>query len=105
MNGNERQLGQLPPVVARIAESWAALPPHIREAVVTLVDAGLALSDSRHRTITSAEVSSDDALAWQLARQCREIVQSCLREEEWTDADREFFAVISAGKAVLNGDE
>ncbi|KAJ3053072.1 hypothetical protein HK102_011784, partial [Quaeritorhiza haematococci] len=28
------------------------------------------------------------------ARRCRHIIQVCLREEEWTDADREFYLVI-----------
>jgi hypothetical protein len=36
-------------------------------------------------------------LAMRLARQCRRIVQSCLREEEWPEADREFYAVIREG--------
>ena len=35
-----------------------------------------------------------DNVAWRLARECRQIVQGCLREEEWQDADREFFEVI-----------
>jgi hypothetical protein len=30
----------LPPAVARIAEVWPELSPHIREAILTLVDAG-----------------------------------------------------------------
>lgn len=36
-------------------------------------------------------------LARRLARQCRAIVQSCLREEEWLDAEDEFAKVILAG--------
>lgn len=28
------------------------------------------------------------------ARRCRRIIQACLREEEWTDADREFYLII-----------
>ena len=35
--------------------------------------------------------------AVRLAVQCRRIVQGCLREEEWRDADREFYLVIRAG--------
>ena len=35
--------------------------------------------------------------AIRLARRCRCIVQACLREEEWADADREFYAVIREG--------
>jgi hypothetical protein len=33
------------------------------------------------------------AAAIRMARRCRHIVQSCLREEEWADADREFYRV------------
>jgi hypothetical protein len=36
-------------------------------------------------------------LAIRLARACRNIVQSCLREEEWHEADREFYLVIRRG--------
>lgn len=41
------------------------------------------------------------ALAIELARQCRYIVQGCLREEEWIDADREFYMVIREGLEKL----
>lgn len=34
--------------------------------------------------------------ALQIARRCRQIIQGCLREEEWHDADEEFCAVILA---------
>jgi hypothetical protein len=30
----------VPPAVALIAKAWEVLPPHVREAIVTLVDAG-----------------------------------------------------------------
>jgi hypothetical protein len=36
-------------------------------------------------------------IAMRLARQCREIVQTALREEEWADAEEEFRWVILAG--------
>jgi len=32
--------GSLPAAVARVAEAWPSLSPHIREAILTLVDAG-----------------------------------------------------------------
>jgi hypothetical protein len=35
--------------------------------------------------------------ARRMARACRRIVQACLREEEWADADEEFERVILAG--------
>jgi hypothetical protein len=28
-----------------------------------------------------------------IARRCRHIIQACLREEEWGDADREFYRI------------
>ncbi|APW58643.1 hypothetical protein [Paludisphaera borealis] len=31
--------------------------------------------------------------AVRMARRCRHIIQACLREEEWSDADREFYRV------------
>jgi hypothetical protein len=33
------ELDGLPPAVQRMAQAWPSLPPHIREAVLTLVDA------------------------------------------------------------------
>jgi hypothetical protein len=30
-------------------------------------------------------------VAIRIARRCRHAVQACLREEEWADADREFY--------------
>jgi hypothetical protein len=36
-------------------------------------------------------------LAVRLAVACRRIVQACLREEEWVEADREFYFIIRAG--------
>lgn len=35
--------------------------------------------------------------AVRLAVQCRRIIQVCLREEEWIEADREFYRVIREG--------
>ena len=40
-------------------------------------------------------------LAIRLAQQCRRIVQACLREEEWIEADRQFYAVIRTGLESL----
>ncbi len=31
--------------------------------------------------------------AIRIARRCRHIIQACLREEEWGDADREFYLI------------
>lgn len=35
-----------------------------------------------------------EAMARKAARQCRHVIQSCLREEEWRDADNEFHEII-----------
>ncbi len=32
-----------------------------------------------------------------MARRCRHIIQACLREEEWRDADFEFYMIIRDG--------
>jgi len=45
----------------------------------------------------SGDEGEGDELAWRLARQCRNVVQACLREEEWGDADAEFVRIISEG--------
>jgi len=37
------------------------------------------------------------ALAIALARKCRHVVQACLREEEWGEADRCYYEIIRAG--------
>jgi hypothetical protein len=40
--------------------------------------------------------SADPAVhvaAIRIARRCRFTVQACLREEEWSDADREFYVI------------
>ena len=31
--------------------------------------------------------------AIRIARRCRHVIQAVLREEEWTDADREFYRI------------
>ena len=35
--------------------------------------------------------------AVRLAVACRRVVQACLREEEWIEADRQFYLVIREG--------
>jgi len=75
------------PALAQLVEVWPSLPPHIREAILTLVDAaGIKLSGVAGKPRNEA--------AWRAARDCRYVVQGCLREEEWKDADEEFYEVI-----------
>jgi hypothetical protein len=95
----------IPPDVVRIADAWAVLPPHIREAILTLVDAAVPTDRLASRQVGAhLELASDaaDKVAWRIAQECRGIVQACLREEEWQDADREFFSVVAKGIAELH---
>jgi hypothetical protein len=39
----------------------------------------------------------NEQLAMRIARECREVIQTCLREEEWADAENEFRWLILAG--------
>lgn len=39
--------------------------------------------------------------AIRIARRCRHVIQVCLREEEWPDADREFYRIIREGLEEL----
>lgn len=94
----------MPPDLIRIAETWLSLPSHIREAIQTLVDAA-SPNDQEHPSYHRASKRNadlTDEAAWRMAQECRSVVQSCLREEEWKDADQEFFAVISKGLQGCN---
>ena len=59
----------------------------------------------RERTGRAAEMEAGKEhrhlLAKRMARACRRVVQACLREEEWRDADLEFYAIILAGLEEL----
>jgi hypothetical protein len=89
----------MPAAVAHIAQAWPDLPPHIRETILTLVDAGrIDCHGNGIAAVSTVRRSKDiDFLANRLAKECRYVIQGCLREEEWADADREFFAVLAQG--------
>jgi len=98
-----------PPELVRIADAWPALLPHIREAILTLADAGLdvdrassADEPSSETTTTSLTRYDFDEVARRVAKECRYIVQACLREEEWQDAEEEFVELIADGIAELS---
>jgi hypothetical protein len=42
------------------------------------------------------------AAAIRIARRCRHLIQGCLREEEWEDADREFYLIARDELEVLH---
>jgi hypothetical protein len=58
------------------------------------------------RTVSAAGADAGEeclhALAQRMARACRHVVQGCLREEEWLDADEAFFEIILAGLRELH---
>jgi hypothetical protein len=90
--GAPTSLGDL----GRLASAWSFLQPHIREAVSTLLDAGLAAGGYADYPCDPLVVVTNHAIR-QIAVGCRQVIQSCLREEEWSDADDEFAAVIAQG--------
>jgi hypothetical protein len=88
----------LPPSVRRIAGGWSGLPPHMREAILTLLDSGLLSAQAQRWSVTASSSTRGGfdfhKIAWSIARDCRRIVQACLREEEWQAADEEFYRLI-----------
>lgn len=50
--------------------------------------------ESTENRLSGIETTWLREAALRIARRCRHIVQGCLREEEWADADQEFYAVI-----------
>jgi len=99
----------LPPDVVRIADAWAVLPPHIRETMQTLVDAGLMAAsngEAPHQLISQSitawnhrDRTPNEALARRIARRCQDIFQGRLREGEWQNAEHEFFEVVASALA------
>lgn len=75
---------------------WFNLPDSLRNAIFAVANSAV-LS---HPPQPSSDCPRSE-LANELARECRNVVQSCLREEEWADADREFSLIISRGLARL----
>jgi hypothetical protein len=106
MSAEQPKMNLAHPTLARLVSTWAILPPHIRDAIQTLADAGLALSskpvpDTRVANPGSNGRLFQEQLARRLARQCRSVIQNCLREEEWQDAESEFFDIIAEGTRSL----
>lgn len=106
MSAEQPEMNLAHPTLARLAAAWPILPPHIRDAIQTLIDAGLALSSTPVREIRKPNPGSNgrpshEQLVRRLARQCRGVIQNCLGEEEWQDAESEFFDIIAEGTRSL----
>jgi hypothetical protein len=80
----------------RLISSWDALPSSIRLTVMALIET-FTLSTQVPCSAREHVAPHLRELAWQLAHECRHVIQGCLREEEWPDADREFYAIIEEG--------
>jgi hypothetical protein len=82
----------------RVIASWNTLPDGVRIAMMALV--GIVAPRPEDSPVSVQRSRSNvDETARRLARDCRKIVQGCLREEKWQDADREFFEIIRPGLA------
>ena len=89
-----------------LISAWHRLSDHLQAALVAIIEspelalpAGNSVSRSDASSSVQLPILADgiEPLARALAYRCRSIVQSCLREEEWTDADQEFFIAILDG--------
>lgn len=69
----------LPSAVMHIAAVWLQLPPHIRDAILTLAD--VTACEKQHSELKRRKGDFGE-IARRLPRDCRIIIQSCLREEE-----------------------
>jgi hypothetical protein len=77
-----------------IAHAWEQIPEAVRTAITMLVKANVSNAPDVE-LVAEERRKSREALAMRLAQDCRYIIQGCLREEEWQDADQEFFEVIA----------
>jgi hypothetical protein len=87
----------------RVIAAWDALPQAIRAAVMAVIGTVAPRTDHSPLLAQQSRAGLGDT-ARRLARECREIVQGCLREEEWQDADQEFAKVIRAGLMAAKAD-
>ena len=76
-----------------IAQGWPQLPEAVRTAITMLVKTNVSNVQDLE-SVAKERQKRREELAMRLAQDCRCIVQGCLREEEWQDADHEFYDVI-----------
>ena len=84
---------------------WPRLSEQFQAAIIRLIECPEVAIRLSPRQVQSQRdfndsvlgVAAIEQLARSLATQCRLIIQCCLREEEWIDADAEFFAIICDG--------
>ena len=77
----------------RLRQGDAADPERTRRAC----DAPIEAFKQRRTVMIIASAPADPRIhetAVRAARRCRWLIQACLREEEWGDADREFYLIL-----------
>lgn len=82
------------PTLHWVAQHWNQLPLLVVALLQQLDNDQFPLEVPYLSEPQSCETNAIDLFAWRLAQRCRSIVQGCLREEEWLDADREFCTAI-----------
>jgi hypothetical protein len=87
----------------RLIAAWHTLPNAIRTAVLALVGTVVSQMEGSMSPVEHRRPDLEGTI-WRLARECRQIVQGCLREEEWRDADSEFYSVIRNGLTEIWAD-
>ena len=80
----------MPAALCRLIEAWPKLPRHIQSAMTTLLDA----SGIKPVEAPNDSIANRNEAARRAASDCRYVIQGCLREEEWRDAEEEFYEVI-----------
>jgi hypothetical protein len=76
-----------------IAHAWPQLPEAVRTAITMLVKANVS-NPLGLESLAEERQKRREELGMHLAEECRYIIQGCLREEEWQDADQEFYEII-----------
>jgi hypothetical protein len=92
--GTQRQLlASIDPDLQTVMSGWNRLPDAVRAAITMLIRANVPdLTDPEKLPEDRPRHREETAI--QIARDCRYVIQGCLREEEWQDADEEFYDLI-----------
>jgi hypothetical protein len=95
MDTQSQLLSSIGPDLQAVMSGWNRLPDAVRTAITMLVRANVPELPDPEK-VNDERDKNRKAAAMQIARDCRFIVQRCLREEEWQDADQELCAAILA---------
>jgi hypothetical protein len=85
-------LASIDPELQLVLSGWHKLPEAVQSAIAMLIRANVPELPEAKEDSHGSRIAED--LAMRIARDCRYIIQGCLREEEWQDADQEFYEVI-----------